>query len=434
MDEKLLNKGVKRLIWLCWFAYSMSYIGRLNFSACMAEIMATEGITKAYAGSVGTGFLACYGVGQLVNGLLGDRVSPKIMVGIGLFGAGCSNVLMGLNSAPAWMIVIWCLNGWFQSMLWSPVIRCFSRWLPKDRQQKAGVRLASTIPAGTIASYVLSSAILSVAGWRPVFLAGGALLVFASAVWFSGISGIADYIARMEAAASADARAATGAGETPAGKPRGLLGLIARTGLVFAVAGIFFNGILKDGVTLWVPAFITESFGVAPSIAAALSVLMPVVSLTGAYAAVWLNKKINNEMATGGVLFLVSAASFVLLYLFGDIHVVFAAVLFAVSLSSMLGVNSMLLTFIPLRFGSLGKSASVTGFLNACSYFASALSSVSIGLIAGSKGWNATVLSWLAVAIAGAAAGFAGKRFWGRGRRRIADGWGTKEPEDAQTV
>ena len=198
MSETQINKSIRRLFLLCWFAYSMSYIGRLNFSACMAEIAAEGSLTKAYLGSIGTGFLACYGAGQLVNGLIGDRISPKYMVGIGLFGAGFANIIMGVNSAPGLMFFIWCANGWFHSMLWSPIVRILSEWLPKANQSKAGVNISATIPFGTIASYTLSSVILSLAGWRTVFVVDGALLVAASVVWFGGLSSIKEFIAKRE--------------------------------------------------------------------------------------------------------------------------------------------------------------------------------------------------------------------------------------------
>lgn len=390
--------------------------------------MADGGLTKAYLGSIGTGFLACYGAGQLVNGLIGDRISPKYMVGIGLFGAGFANIFMGLNTQPPLMFVIWCANGWFHSMLWSPIVRVLSEWLPKANQSKAGVNISTTIPVGTIASYMLSSVILSLAGWRAVFIVDGGLLVAASLIWFGGVTSIKEYISKRDGIKTPEDTAKIGVPPKNPGKSLSMPALIIGTGLVFAVFAILFNGILKDGVTLWVPTYITEFFGVAPNFSAALSIILPVVSLAGAYTALWANKKyFNNELTTAGVYFMISAAAIACLFLFGKLNIFVAVTLIAVSLSSMLGVNAMLLTFIPFHFSRLGKSASITGFLNACSYFASAVSSVTIGVIAEKSGWNMTILSWLAVALCGMIVCFAGKSFWANGRSRIASGWGYRD-------
>lgn len=404
---------------LCWIAYFVSYIGRLNYSACMPAIMPELGISKTFAGTISTGFLACYGAGQLLNGILGDRISPKLMIGVGLGGVGLMNISMGLSFSPYFMLVVWCLNGIFNSMLWSPIIHCFSEWLPEDRQQKCGVRLSATIPAGSIVSYLISSASLRFLGWRWAFVICGGILLCYCAVWFAGITSIKPYIS-LVISQRTERRAASSSPEAGGVNRPSLLPLIAATGLVFAVVGILFNGILKDGVTQWVPTYVSDFFAVSPSTATAITMILPVINLTGAYAASYLNRKFfRNEMATCVSLFAVSIAALAMLFFFGKYSMVAAVVFIAMSTASMLGVNSMLLTFIPLHFGAVGRSSSVTGFLNACSYIASALSSVTIGFIAQNCGWNLTVISWIGVALFGTLACLAGVRFWAKGLKKL---------------
>lgn len=429
MTKVVKNKNYSRLFLLCWFAYSMSYIGRLNFSVCIPAIAAQGFLTKAYLGTVGTGFLASYGAGQLLNGLLGDRISPKIMVGAGLLGAGIANMLMGLNTVPGLMIIIWCSNGLFQSMLWSPIIRALSEWLPKSRQARAGANISTAIPAGTITTYALSSFILSRGDWRRVFIIEGGLLIFASLVWFAGILAMRSFIAGHEGLNDDEDDSRVAAVLPAAGsKTYSMPALLLGTGLAFAVGAILFNGILKDGVTLWVPTFLSEFFKVEPKISAALSTILPIVGLTGSYAAVWINNKYTkNEMSTAAVLFLVSMLAIGGLLLFGRLNVILSTVFIAISLASMLGVNAMLLTFIPLHFSRLGKVASITGFLNSCSYLASAVSGVTIGAIAEKSGWRITIVSWLIIASLGMIICLAGKTFWARGRSKITAGWGYKK-------
>ena len=69
-------KTMKTLFLLCWFAYVCTYLGRLNYSACLIEIVATEGWTKGQAGLIATGFFTTYGLGQLVSGYIGESLSP----------------------------------------------------------------------------------------------------------------------------------------------------------------------------------------------------------------------------------------------------------------------------------------------------------------------------------------------------------------------
>ncbi|MFR4441260.1 MAG: MFS transporter, partial [Hungatella sp.] len=77
---------------LCWIVYFSTYLGRLNYSASLSEIILSERFTKSQAGMIGTGFFLAYGGGQFVSGFLGDRLAPKKMVFTGLFISGICNL------------------------------------------------------------------------------------------------------------------------------------------------------------------------------------------------------------------------------------------------------------------------------------------------------------------------------------------------------
>jgi sugar phosphate permease len=98
---------------------------------------------------------------------------------------------------------------------------------------------------------------------------------------------------------------------------------------------------------------------------------------------------------------------------------IFAVVFLALTTAAMLGANNMFLTFIPLNFCKVGRASSVTGFLDACSYLASALSGVTIGVIADNYGWNTTVLVWAAVAVSGAVISLIGVSYWKKGKEKL---------------
>ena len=53
MEQTLTREAVlrrdKRIIFICWLAYAMAYVGRLNFSASIVAIISDLGVTKAQA-------------------------------------------------------------------------------------------------------------------------------------------------------------------------------------------------------------------------------------------------------------------------------------------------------------------------------------------------------------------------------------------------
>ena len=165
---------------------------------------------------------------------------------------------------------------------------------------------------------------------------------------------------------------------------------------------------------------LSDGFGVSPSVASLVITLLPIVNLAGAYVARFLDRRFfRNELTTVCFMFGLSFGAVFLLYLIGSLSVVLAAFLVAACTSSMLGANSMLLTFIPLSYSKIGRSSSITGFFDACSYLASAVSSPVIALVSENYGWDITVLSWCGVALAGALFAGIGIPLWKKGREKI---------------
>lgn len=403
------DKYSLKIFIFCWLAYTSSYLGRLNYSACLVDIMGDLYITKTLAGAVSTGFLASYGAGQLINGLLGDRVSPKYMIFTGLFGAGICNFLMGINSLPYCLIVIWCLNGFFHSMLWSPIIKCFSEWLSGSNREKAALNISTTIPIGMVISYLISSVCLRFFSWRTNFLFVGLWLVAMSFVWFVGICSMKNEIEHNRIIVMAnDNEEKTVIQNSPS-----LIRVILSTGLLFAVVGIFFNGILKDGVPQWIPTYLTEAYGIASSSAAFSSIIFSVINLSGAYIAAFVNKRTgSNELKTSAIMFIISTSALFLLKVFSGKSLILALVLISLAVSVMHGANTMFLSFMPLRFSKVGKASSVTGFLNACSYISSAVSTLVMGYLAENSGWNTLIMMWVGVSLVGLVICFGGITTW----------------------
>ena len=340
----------------------------------------------------------------------------RSMLFIGLVGSSLMNILVGISNGAVLIMVLWCLNGFFCSMLWAPVVRCFSEFLLKEQQIKASTIISSSIPVGNILSYLIASFFLRFMSWRMVFIVSGVIVFSMAFVWYVGISSLKEYLEQVKGKKQEEIIRETVSVRAPVSGRR-LLPLIVGTGVIFTVAGIFFNGMLKEGVTLWVPTYITQFFDTDASIASLVTIILPIFNLVGVYLAVRLFRKVfKNEMLTAAALFSVSAVALTLLFFFGRYSMIFAVVMLAITTATMLGVNTMFLTFIPLNFSNVGRASPVTGFLNTCLYLASAIAAVTIGLMAQSYGWNATVISWIVVAVLGAVFSFFGIKSWQKGR------------------
>lgn len=402
------------LFFVCWGAYATSYITKYCYSISMNNMVNDGMFDETFAGIILTALLASYGCGQLINGWLGDKFHPKYMIGIGVTGAACADILMGL-SASKWMcIVVWCFEGFFCSMLWAPVTRFMAEYLPDSVKTFAGTWISATIPVGTLISYGIGGLFLDSHGYRIVFFISGSIGLVVALLWFISMNRLKPYMKYIESDTTSKEIV-----HPERVSIKKLISLLVSTGALISAICVCFNGVLKDGVTSWLPTYLVENFeGVTDSEASVLMMILPVVNLVGAFVAVWLDRHIfKNEFATVAVMFGISVFGILMMYFFGNVNIVLAVAFIAISTSSMLGANTLLLTFIPMAFARVGRAASFTGFLDACSYGASAISGVVIGAIAKNFGWGITVLSWTAVAALGLVAAITAFPIWKKGRR-----------------
>lgn len=426
--ERPYTRAATSVFWLCFLVYSFSYIGRQNFSACLPAMIRDGTITKLWGGSISTAYLIAYASGQLINGIIGSRIRPLYMITVGLCGAGLCNIGMGLCDLPILFLLLWLCNGLFQSMLWSPIVRVFTDYLNEGQRYRAGVNIAPAIPVGTVLAYLLPALLLERIGWRGVFFTSGGLLLLACAVWVLGNHSLRARLAVMAErvrAARPTPHTETIPADTaaPAPKRPSLPAVLLASGLIPVLFCLACNGALKDAVNSWAPTFFQERFGISEANAALVSVIIPVVSVSGAYVSTWINKRfLHNELYSSGVMFLIALLSVGGIYLTRERGAVLCACFLAVSISSMWGASTMFLTMLPYHFAGLGLSSAVSGFLNAGAYAASAICTSLYGLAAEHAGWDTLIFIWLGIGLLGALACLMVGRLWGKKAGQLDEG------------
>ena len=93
-----LSSNAKNAIYigsLCSVSYLAVYIAR-NTLGAVTNGMIADGYDKPYIADISFYFLMCYAFGQLINGIIGDKIKAKWMICLGLFGAGLTNVVFTL--------------------------------------------------------------------------------------------------------------------------------------------------------------------------------------------------------------------------------------------------------------------------------------------------------------------------------------------------
>lgn len=395
--EKILSAGTLLFV-ACWAAYCASYLGRINYTAALTAIVADGVFSKSHAGFIGTVYFFCYGAGQIFSGILGDRVSPYKMVGTGLVGTVCANILMPLCSGSyIVMSVVWGLNGIVQSMLWTPILYIISNILPEEQRRRACLYIAASFPVGSLLSYVISAGAIKFASWHFAFFIPARIIACIFVFWCLAAGKTSKILGRREKK-TLPVQENTGA-KVSLGK------LFIVSGAAVICVGILVQGMLKDGVTSWVPTLIKEKYNVSASFSVLLSAVLPIINLSGAWFATKLYEgpfKLN-ETAAAAFCFALTLIPLTGILFVGHYPIALCVIFFALFTTLITAINHLVITLIPVRFAKYGCASTVGGIFNSCTYIGSAISTYGFGAVSEKFGWTATVIFWIILGAIGVA-------------------------------
>ena len=391
------------LVAVCSFIYFISYFSRKSFAATMAGMIGEGVIDKVGGGFIGTGLFICYGAGQLVSGYLGDRIKPRCLIMLGVGTTCVCNLLMPLVSSTSLMVAVWSVNGFAQAMLWPPIVKLLSENLDGEAFVKANLVVTAVAHVATVLLYLFVPLCLEFFDWQTVFFASSLLAllsvpVFSLIMKFAISGGMRDGIEPTAREKKQEKKK----------KGDGYTRLLARSGIIPVFVCIIMMGFLRDGIESWLPTLYSEAFSRDPSESTLISVALPIFSIVVVSLTTALHKKkfFANEVAGSLVFFAACALLGIPLYFTIGVDAVWARivslVLTVLISGAMHGCNFVLISCLPGRFAGVHRSATTSGLCNAFVYLGAALSMYGIATISDALGWNATVLSWIAIALVGA--------------------------------
>ncbi len=397
------KKRVLFLILLCCVIYCVSYLTRHNYAAALAEIMQDLHFTKEHGSYAMTGMFITYGVGQLVSGWLGDKVHPRYVIFGGMLATSLCNLMMGFLSDIGSMTVVWCINGLAQAMLWPPLVRVMAENLNDNDYRKASLWVSIAASFGSIGVYLMVPSCIALSGWRTSFFVPATIGVLVAFFWLFSEKNCEmqqkQHVVKME-----------NAGESSISIGR----IIMISGLIPIMGAIILQGMLRDGITTWMPTYITESFNLGTSASILTTVILPIFSIISISAASWLQSKVKSDLTASTLLFGLACISGVVLYFFGNIGAGIAVVCMTLITGCMHGINMLLISRLPAFFAKYGRVSTISGVLNTFTYIGSAASAYGFAAVSQKLGWNFTIGTWVIIALFGAICCGCSIRHWGK--------------------
>ncbi len=380
--------------------YMVSYITRTNLGAITVEMTNALGWTKSEMSLILTGSFITYGVGQVISGIIGDKLDPSKLITAGLFASSAMNILVPFCTVRALMVSAWCINGFAQSLIWPPMVKLLSNRLDLLYFGRATVWVTVGGNVGTVLVYLTAPLIILLVDWRGVFIMSAAIGVLMGLLWifFPIKLNASKNNERENATQSPDTVPSVGANKASSSGTKMLFTPV----MLCAFVGIIAMGFLRDGVTTWMPSYIYEIYNIDEELSIVSGVLIPVFSIIGAQIYFRVYERAFKSPFTFSVLwFGIGAALSLLVLVFSGKSLVLSVILTALLTMSMHAVNYALITILPGFFKKYGNVSAASGIINSATYLGSALSTYSVAALAEGFGWNVTVVVWAGIAALG---------------------------------
>lgn len=294
-----------KMLLLTMFCYLFFYTGRHNFGWAAKQLAADLHISYQQIGWVSFAMLIGYALGQCINGNLADRLSPRHMILTGGLLSVLANVCISFCHSFTSILVLWTLNGFFQSMAWASGSRIISNWWSgKDRGLAFGMY---TMAAGSssILTYLFSIMLVH-EGWRNIFRIPVLFLAVAAIIFFVFVRnkpsdlGLTDE--QMAAVERTDWKAS-------------YLTVLSNRRFLIVCLSLGFQSMARYGLIFWVPLYF-QSNASSHSFDLWISLLLPIGMAVGALSFGFISDRFFNADRIRSIILGMTCCAVVSLVLF----------------------------------------------------------------------------------------------------------------------
>jgi OPA family sugar phosphate sensor protein UhpC-like MFS transporter len=265
------------------FGYSFFYTTRLSLAVAKKPLI-DAGLTSAEElGKIGFLLYLTYAFGRLTNGFLCDRAHIGRFMGLGLLLSALVNILFGFSSAFVAFLLLWAVNGWFQSMGSAPSGANLAAWFGRrERGTRYSIwSLAHNLGEGL--TFVATAALVGALGWRWAFWGPGVVCVFVALALFKVVLDRPPTYGLPSAAARAgETEASAVEGESVARQQLTMLRNPAIWLLGLASASMY---VARYGINEWFVLYLQDEKGYEIAKAGLATSFFPIVGAAGTFAA-----------------------------------------------------------------------------------------------------------------------------------------------------
>jgi OPA family glycerol-3-phosphate transporter-like MFS transporter len=387
-NKKALSVGA-----VCISTYLVNYYLRNILSVMTPQMLETGLFDKDYVGLLSSRYMLLYALGQLINGFLGDRMSPKKMVLIGILSAGVACSVFPLMPVQPLQMLCFAVFGFALSMVRGPLMKIIAENTKPNHARTICVFFSFASFAGPL----IASVFAMLNNWTWAFAAAGATALVVAVIMYTVLTA-------MEKKGLLTYKTTKGQGL------RSLLDVFKIEKFVFYMVIACLVEIGAASISFWIPTYLTENLGFDNNTANLIFSGISTARSLMPFAALIIFRSINEkDVPMMRTAFAASAIMFCGM-LFTD-NVVLSLVLLVAALLAMSCSSALLWSIYIPGLGKTGKVSSVNGVLDCTGYAAAAAANILFAKVMTAYGWNAVFMLWASIGIIGVIATFfAGKK------------------------
>jgi OPA family glycerol-3-phosphate transporter-like MFS transporter len=388
-----------------WITYGSFYLCRANISFALPGLSDEFGYSKTALGLLGTALFIMYSLGQFVNGQLGDKYGARKLVFVGMIGSALLNIVFSFSTAFGFMLVVWGLNGYFQSMA--------------QRGKWMGL-MGSCYQIGNALSWLLASYLAAHYTWRALFWVPAILFLISSAHFVTRLRNAPEEIGlppieqlRKIAAGEAPEPAKLDPTSAPVcrvteDKHKGFgytVKVCVTNPRIWGVSVAFFClDIIRYGFFYWAPVFLIEVQGASISSAGLSVAVLPLAGSIGAVTCGWATGRFfDNRRAPVVCLCLFGLAIFSYLFYYAEAGAWLLGLFYlAVIGFCTYGAHVLMVGHAAQDFAGRKAAASAAGFIDGFGYIGAAMTGVFTGWLVDNYSWTAGFWYWIIAALVAA--------------------------------
>jgi OPA family sugar phosphate sensor protein UhpC-like MFS transporter len=183
--DRLFRRNRIRVMIAITLGYALIYTCRLAIGVVKKPLI-DEGIfTPAELGMIGSALFYTYAVGKLTNGFLADHANMRLfLTGAFLLTALC-NILMGFTTSVWVAVLIWGLNGWFQSFGAPGGVVAMTAWFSNRERGRAYGVWSTAHSMGEGLTFLVVGSLVAWLGWQWGYWGPGLIGVLAAIMVFA---------------------------------------------------------------------------------------------------------------------------------------------------------------------------------------------------------------------------------------------------------